>query len=625
MVNLMRNRKKYFPKIAALLLFGFLAFAGAAHAEGGEATAQGKKDWVIDLTGGYYHFDPMWEGSSFPGEWVDCPTFPDLDGDGTEDIMLTVYQVRSFGFIEEMVAVPLAGGSIDGSVTLKGTEEAPFASITFRLDNSEVKSEYKIKINGGWAVTDCYDEELEMFVEKTVASAAPGAMLQIKSKPMRGQYVNEWKSSGISISGPKNGDETCPVLGLFVMPAHDVTVNPVTLNQKPYVLELKRGTLGEGLTEYTVGTVEGFAETYGGSGDGLIDLDGDGFYDLLSTGWKSTTAYAAPVLHSTGKEYKIDTLNTGPYYPITIRFPEGAYTLDLSEGVILGEYLNEEILKKLAENLKQYESPEHRDYYDIDGDGQLDIRMALDNSMLTVLESYSLGESYVIPAYEFGINHKITLLCKKAPVYYSLEVENGKGGSVSVYEQAQFSQAFPIDYISPDNVVKKGYTAKGQGNIIAVEKESESMQAAFYVASGNRFLKGTAVYLMIEPEEGYHLKTVTCAGQEYGEEFGSCIINMTGDISVKVVFEKDAEPTPTPTPTDIPTSSPEDISGALEPTKVSSDMQGENGEAASGSDTDKNGNQTNSTMILVIVGGIVITVLAVMVFITKKKEAEYID
>lgn len=617
-------RYTYLTVIALLLLCGLPVKGSTARAEDEQPPEQVRKDWVIDLTGGYYHFDPMWEASWFVKEWVDCETFPDLDGDGTEDILFSQYTVRSYGFIDELVAVPLPGGSINGAVTLKGTEDAPFASITFRLNNSKVKPEYKIQIKGGWAETEYYDEESETFVKKTVTSAAPGTVIKIKADPLKGKYVNEWKASGISISGPKQDDDTQPYLGTFVMPAHDVSASPVTLNQKPYVLELERGALGEGLTVYNIGAVEGLSEPFKDATDGLIDLDGDGLYDLLCEGWKSTMAYAAPALHSTGREYKIEALNSGPNYPITIRYPEDAYTLDLSEGVILGDYLNKDMLKKLRNNLKAYESTERRDYFDIDNDGQPDVRMAPDDSMLVVLESYSLGESFLIPASTGGINHSVTLLCKKAPEYYSLELNSGEGGNVTVYEQAQFTAAFKIDYINPDVVVMKGYRAEGESENITVLNEYESMEALFMTAPGNRFLKGTAVYLMIKPDEGYHLKSVTCNGKEYGEEFGSCILSMTANVSVKVVFEQDTVPTPTPTP--VPTPAPNEITGEAGPTEVPADLQdGVSGVPTQApSDTQKS-EKDNNLLIWVIVAGIVLTGLIAAVIITKKKESKSTD
>ncbi|MCR5530304.1 MAG: hypothetical protein K6F26_00450 [Lachnospiraceae bacterium] len=546
--------KKHILIISAIaaLLCGFLACAGTASGENGEG--EEKKEIVVDLTGGYRHFDPVMEFSWFMPEWVDCPTFPDLDGDGTLDVCFTQYTVRSFGMSEELVAVPLAGGSINGSVTLQGTADAPFSSITFRLNNSIVQSEYAIQVEGGRAVIEYFDETGSL-QEKEISSAAPGTVVRIKAFPQKGKYVNEWKSDGISISGPRDDKYgEYPVLGRFVMPAHNVTVKPVSKEQKPYTVELERGTIESGLKDYNIGAVIGFYETFG---EDLIDLDGDGTIDIEYSGWKSTMAFSAPALHSTGKEYEISELNDGPNWPIIIRYPEDAFTIDLSEGVVAGSWDNEAAIKALRNNLKPFELADRAGVYDVDGDGQADLRIAPDDSMLSVLYSCSISDTFEIPASEDGINHSVTLLFRKKPEYHTVTVNVSEGGNAKVYEQETWSNAFRIEYPGVERLIgKENSLVGGNSERIQIKNAYENVTAPFVASTENVYLKGTAVYLHIWPEEGYQVKSVIVNGTEMGPEVAKCVLFMVKDLEIEVSFEK--APEPTPTPTDTPTPTPTD-------------------------------------------------------------------
>ena len=592
----------------AVLICGFVAFPNAAGAE--PASEEGGKDYVFDLTKGYYKItddnypDPEYEvflSYSFLGDWLDVPSDPkredeysafnhvslDLDRDGTFDVVFQAANERVYSGPGSIVVVPLHGGSIKDRITLQGTGNAPFKSVTFILNNGNVKAEYPIKIQNGKAVSYTYDPETDSYERKEYTSAAPGTPLSIEpnnSLLMKGKYLKEWSSKDYSF--PKREDNV--QIDSFVMPAHAVTVTPVMANQTPRTITLKCENTEESRYDnwYILGQWEeldcffgSLGWTWDTVGYGPVDLNGDGIDDIYFSPWKSTSAICALPIHSVTKDIVLNKPNDGPYWPITIHFSEPALTLNLGDGIAVGEfYGGGNYMTLLRQNLQPFEVQDKPGYYDIDKDGQPDVRFMKrkdptvqsdsDEYYLIVLETYSLGASYTLPAAEGGFPKPITLKLTEKPKYYSVTLDVGEGGTVTLYEQEGNSSEFNILYPR----VNPGEFEPTPGAAGRLYLQHHDYMYSFIPSESNRFLRGTALYAMVQAAPGYQLKSI-----EYttGGETSTClkrVITMLDDVTVTAVFEKIPEVTPTPTYTPTPTPSPtpkatEAVVTTTEPTK----------------------------------------------------------
>ena len=640
---------------AFVLLSCFLAYSKAAQAE--EPEWSERKDYVIDLTKGYHYIDsanpagddlneeyrafcswerlPQWLNitcSTDGDDDVNVSRKLDLDKDGTFDVLFRYIQNREYG-MGDTVVVPIAGGSIKDRITLTGTADSPFLSVTFILNNSKIKEEYRIKVTGGRAGAYMEDPATGEWAWKEIKTAAPGTPLSIQADDnavQKGRYIKEWSSADFKF--PKRAPNV--IIGAFVMPAHDLTVSPVIEAQKPLKITLGRGKLGEGMSEWRVldqwDESSAFYQSAGRHDSGeCIDLDGDGTEDIYLSPWKSTTAICPLPIHSINGEYTLKGKNDQPYWPITLVFPEKAYTFDLSEGLIAGYYGSGKTIQLLKANLKEFEIAERPGFYDIDRNGEPDIRIStyepkddtdrgINQPELVVLETYSLGESYVIPASKDGFQKPVTLVQKHKPEYYAVSIEVTGGGTVKLIEQETITGEFSVEY---GNESTSEFTVyKGDGRYY-LKDNTYGESYPFIESSGNRFLKGTAVYPLIIPDPGYQFK-IMIAGNDYTSSLGARrAITVNGDVSILVEFEEIPQITATPTPT--PTATPVPTEKAIEnPSEKPTDVPEATPEVTpKGSDGGQSGSSgINPLWILIPLAVVILGAVAIIVFVRKDRE-----
>ncbi|MBO4398753.1 MAG: hypothetical protein J5795_01345 [Lachnospiraceae bacterium] len=563
--------------IAAVCLVSLLT-PGFRSARAEEAQ-QERKGYTIDLSAGYYHnpdtyFNGMFSNQEAIAGWlgikerVDEQYYDhdfDLDGDGTFDVGIRSFNVRAYGD-SDFIFVPLAGGSVNGKVTLPAKEEAPFASLTFVLNNKQVKKEYRITLNGGSAAVDTGEENPETYerIYKKVTTAAPGTRIYLQVTPKNGKYVASWDAKGFTFPAPSS-------LGIrlitsIVMPAHDVSITPVLADQVPVTIEadnLEGYVIPEfeKVGEYEVPCdlerciFESLQNSKGKMSEAFgtyTDLDGDGTWDVYIGPHKSSSELFGLAFRSVGPEFTMTGTNTGMYYPITIRFKDGAeaYSVNLESGRIYDPYRGDYTTETLQKYLKPFELKDKPGYFDPDKDGKADLRILPDGSELQVLATYSLGETYSVPANADTLQQPLILVCKTKPAFCQVDIDCGEGGSVRLYEAEKM----------------RGYVYEDSFNVVVSTDLSEAVityqgeSVTYRECDGSRFLPETSLYLQPIPEQGYRLKEVV---YQDGPEFTSGQWFRLGkkDVRISVIFEKMAEPTPVITespenPTETPSAEP---------------------------------------------------------------------
>ena len=172
----------------------------------------------------------------------------DLDGDGTFDVMTfgLDYPMDSEGGPSRWIYIPSAECSVRGTYTCVIGENPynnsynyfmeygylkNYDSVTFILPEEPVRSTYEISIENGKA----YKNGVE------VTSAAPGDEITIISEAVVGKYVFLWKSeligeyihhtTGYAVNSPTS----------FFMPAADVALKTVMVDQTPLTFDLTKG------------------------------------------------------------------------------------------------------------------------------------------------------------------------------------------------------------------------------------------------------------------------------------------------------------------------------------------------------------------------------------------------
>lgn len=630
--------------LAFAAVLACVAFAGGRIACAEDDGNPEPADYVIDLTKGYYYFsiedEPNTEYLVFcqfeniPG-WLgvdrslktdnDDSIKLDLDKDGTYDVLFRNNYNQEYG-AGDVIAVPIAGGSIKDKITLNGSGTSPIRSVTFILNNASIKQEYKIKISGGHARSYTYDAAEDRWDWKEVTSAEPGTPMTIcldDNMIKKGQYVKEWSSPDYPF--PKR--KPYMVIGAFVMPAHDVTVSPVIEKQTPLTINLTRGDYGKWY-EFEQYEENGcFFEVTGITGDiATIDLNGDGIEDIYLSPNKSSNMICALPVHSISKDITFNNPTDGKYWPITIHFPEPAYTLDLSSGMVACcNYGSGDTLIKLKENFKPFEMSGKDGYYDFDGNGQPDIRIMnwvdSEEESIVVLDTYSLGTSYVIPAAEGGFTKPITLSVKKAPSFHSVTIETGEGGKVVLYEQDALSEYFRIYYLNEDAGTYKFSMSGGK-----VMLGREGVKYPFAECTRSALLHGTAVYALPVPDEGYQLKSISYNDGQYTVDCNNLPFYVTNDITVTAEFEKAPEPTPTPTPTPSPTPT---VAPTKEPTQTVTeeptpvpDGKQDDGDENAKPSKNKDSDSGFNPILLIIPAVILVAGIVALVLVLKKKKPE---
>ncbi|MBO4668667.1 MAG: hypothetical protein J5648_01670 [Lachnospiraceae bacterium] len=354
----MNNRKPLVIIALAVLLCGLLAFRGATAEDRGQAEYRENSEREDAAKNGRpieFHFqDGIWEGRDYSliahlfnglyrePEWTEYNgilygTLPvmDLDRDGSPDITFVSGNMEA-GY--DAFIVHLAGSSIKGTYTWhKKFEESeyyyeaytPEATVVFYFGEEQPKESYSISVEGGYA-TD--------WKGNRITQAAPGEEFRAHFDVTEGKYVpseTRTTSSGY-------------VLKNSLMPCADITIVPNYEEQVPYTIDM---TSGFGCVDaWTDGRYIEYVEKLA-SQDGLLDLDGDGTFDLRRYNEYSSTDDLVALLFiplSTGSirgEYSFQ--NPGEdyldkYNPITLRFPENGVDEEYFISVSGGEALDEQ-------------------------------------------------------------------------------------------------------------------------------------------------------------------------------------------------------------------------------------------------------------------------------------------
>ncbi|MBO4324688.1 MAG: hypothetical protein J5845_04725 [Lachnospiraceae bacterium] len=595
-------KKKMIAVLFAILCAVMICAVPSSYAE--ETEGQEKKDYVIDLSKGYWITFEYDEGLfSFFRKSEDGSM--DLDNDGTDDIAIdeTFPFANDWTYIfEHVVQVhPLPGGSVNGEVTVKGTDQDAYRSITFRLNNSKVKESYSLKVNGGKATAMIYDAKTKEYQKADASSVAPGTEILLEVNVLSaGQYVSGWQSKDYPFDGR--------LWDYFIMPAHDVTINAVTAKQKPLTVrfdgENNYGWRGWFEANENDGETYTFNRLFSVTGDAPVDINGDGIADLCVTPVNSTLLIAELPLHSAPKEYVMKQAAV-PHYPITIVFSEEPYTIDLSGGAICvdGRFDGrldssiEEIIKTLEETLKPYDSADNPGFYDLDRDGTPDIRI-VPGECVAVLETYNLGTSFTVPATEYGIKHDLTILYDGELPYHEVTVDAGEGGTAVLYEWAEnksgvYGEEWP--YSEPTFWKEtEGKETEGKETVCL---RADDTDIPFKKAEEGRklFFDKTALFVIAEPDPGYEVGKIWYEkGGESAEAYGK-VISITDDVVIHVSFEAVPTPTPTPTDTPAPTLTPAPTKEAV-PTAVP-----DADEKKTAPKDDENDKEENSLWILCII------------------------
>lgn len=473
----------------------------------------------------------------------------DLDRDGTFDIASVARWVTDGGMPQEII-VPLPGNSLREEVTITGTDDEMFSTVTFKPAPENVNDEYTITVIGGKAYTG-YQWDSDSNKQYHV-KAAPGTLLSIQCEAPKGQYVKQFQTSDV----PMYEDfYFVSYLRDFVMPAHDVTINVVTAPQETGIIEVGQNesvTIEEGLwTAYCA------ARGVDVSNYGYKDLDGDGTYDISIGGMGTGRGILPFSYRSVTDEYVVRGENPGLRYNcIILRFSDGcgAYELNMEQPVeLFYENVNGEAVL-FQEYIKEFEMTDFPGLYDFDKDGTPDAWYdAPDggNCLMSILPTYSLGERYTIPAEQLGEwKHPITFVLNEKPKFHTITLETGQGGTAELYMQAEMSYSeFTKEYPRVSGISDDGKTA-----FLSFLGRS----AVFHKIDGNQFLGKAKVYVVVTPDDGYEVDAVTADGNAVC--MADCLFHVdNADAVISVTFRKIPEPTPiaTPSPTLEPSPTPE--------------------------------------------------------------------
>ena len=612
-----KMRKIMFTVWSVILCALMIGTVPVAFSEGTDGQEEEKLSFTVDFgTKGYYRCPGGFEtGMLFKQYPERMATFAsgdddysesyqmDVDGDGTYDVAFVPRRYMMYG-IPQLFAVPLPGNSLRKTVTLQGTEDNGFKTVTFKPVPSDVKKEYTIKVNGCKAYRTLPDRDGE---KEYVVKAAPGTLINLEaSQCPNGKYLKNWQSGNMEF--PTDYEFT-NFYKCFVMPAHDVTVNAVFAPQGTGTIHV--GDFGFLKQEEIICLTE--ALQWDGF-PGLIDLDGDGTYEMEINFQGDGTWVSAIPFRSVKDSFTLKQETPGlPYNRIVLKFDvsRNPYEIDMSGEIGNWGYYYPE---KLREFLKAFEMADKPDYYDIDRDGNADF-WVIENGQWSAalpLPTYSLGKSYPVPADDYlGAGKKITFVCNKAPEFHTVSFSVGEGGTAELF--------FCNSYWNIDiPYYEKMQPGASEDTIRLVNGD---YTYPFRKLDGNQIIGRMYAFVKVTPAEGYELAKVT--GVKNAEQEKGNLFVVEGDAEISVTFEKIPEPTVTPTPTATltPTSAPE-------PTEVP------NGEATPAptateekeSTEDKAEKETNSLVpIILIVAGAVVAVLAAaglaLYFRSRKKIA----
>lgn len=233
----------------------------------------------------------------------------DFDGDGTKDAFFVSVPTRNGGWT---FMRPQQGASVHGDIKLpEANSNLAEWPITIRFPKGAVKASYTIKTVGGKPFLDWDTKE-------AITSAAPGQIFYLDYEENSKEYLVKWDAGGMSdaIIG-SDSDHSC---AWVIMPAGDITIQAVTGKKKPASVDLTDGYefLDDALWD-SIYDIEQWE--YSGNGNVIIgDLDGDGTKDV-TYGHEQRVLIPLPGSSIKG-DFTLSKVNSGQYYPVTLKFGE---------------------------------------------------------------------------------------------------------------------------------------------------------------------------------------------------------------------------------------------------------------------------------------------------------------
>ena len=428
----MKRRKKSVIVSIVFAMMGFMIAMGALRALPAKAGETEEETLEFDLRDGYLRMEYSDTNrlesvfSSFRCDDKDC--LYDLDGDGTADIKLSVCLAIYYYYHD--VLTPVSGGSILGDFVLKPTKEHPLSynawdsdagenvtrtvtSLVFHFPSEPVKAEYSLSgANVKFFRRYLLNEE---YVTEQITKATPGEEVFLEEVKKTGQYLKAWRTDSILkdelLFTLWYGDEQKSTIAVrrFVMPAYDVTLEPVYEKQQPYTIQLDGpNDFMIGHAELALDAVDCFIDSLCNSellkNSDYIDLDRDGTDDIYLGPHKNDNSLSV-CLFSNLTSYTLMAPNDGPYWPVTLKWEkELFYTYD--EANQYHGALSPKNSRLLYQSLKAFEVNGKEGFFDLDQDGTEDLHF--DGRQLRTLTTCSVENTVTIPAVEDGVNHPIT-------------------------------------------------------------------------------------------------------------------------------------------------------------------------------------------------------------------------
>ena len=338
--------------IICFLTAGLPVWYGTACAEDDGTTGEaGDTTLVFDFPDGVWYGEDI--GSRLAHLFCnvsDSGDVVDLDGDGSYDIR---YQSGNSEIGYSAYIAHLGESNLSGTYNwsirfsedeYSYTEFGPEATVIFHFDEFPSKKEYSVSVEGGYAVNGAGN---------TVTKLAAGDRLIPVPNAFEGKYVSGWETNF------KQGHDA---YGDWRMPRKDAVIKAVVKEQTPYTIDLSEGfftrqsyydedsSILSGLEESCRLSSEGYSSgSYDLDGDGTLDITLAKYYDDVNYNFQQFHIIPLSTTNLRG-DYTVKGLNTSPYWPITIRFPEKApdsvYFLTINGGY--AENANGETVEQAA-------------------------------------------------------------------------------------------------------------------------------------------------------------------------------------------------------------------------------------------------------------------------------------